>query len=139
MTRDEECSSGPDDAPDAFEEARQALKHAEAELAKAREEQRRAAGDLSEAEKKLEEATRTHYVFFVGKERFETRRHELTAAEIKAMVPNWHPEDALELEGHGDEPNRIIRDEETVRLNKEHPLHFVAVPPAVFGAAAGNV
>ena len=51
------------------------------------------------------------------------------------MVPNWHPEDALELEGHGDDPNRIIR-EETVRLNKEHPLHFIAVPPAVFGAAA---
>jgi hypothetical protein len=137
MTRDEEGSSDPEEGPDAFEEARQALMHAEAELAKAREEQRRAEDDISEAETKLEEATRARYVFFVGKERFETRRHELTGAEIKAMVPNWHPEDALELEGHGDEPNRIIRDDETVKLNKEHPLHFIAVPPAVFGALAG--
>ena len=114
MTRDEECSSDTDDAPDAFEEARQALKHAEAELAKAREEEDRAEADLREAEKKLEEAARALYVFFVGKERFETHRHELTGAQIKAMVRNWHPEDALELEGHGDEPNRIILDDETV-------------------------
>jgi hypothetical protein len=34
-------------------------------------------------------------------------------------------------------PNRIIVDDETVRLNTEHPLHFIAVPPAVFGALAG--
>ena len=92
MTRDEEGSSGPEEGPDAFEEARQALKHAEAELAKAREEQRRAEDDISEAETKLEEATRARYVFFVGKERFETPRHELTGAEIKAMVPDWHPD-----------------------------------------------
>ena len=137
MTRNEEGSSGSEDGPDAFKEARQALRHAEAELATAREEQRRAEIDINQAERELEEAARAHYVFFVGKERFETPRHELTGAEIKAMVPDWHPEDALELEGHGDEPNRIIRDDETVRLNKEHPLHFIAVPPAVFGALAG--
>jgi hypothetical protein len=40
----------------------------------------------------------------------------------------------LELEGHGDEPDRIIADHEVVELHKRHPLHFISVPPATFGA-----
>ena len=118
----------------AFEEARQALKHAEAELAEARELELRAEGEVLKAEEKLEEAIRS-YVFVVGKDRFETHRHELTGAEIKSMVPSWLAGYVLELEGHGDEPDRIISDHETVRLNKDHPLHFIAVPPATFGAS----
>lgn len=56
MVTNEEGHNGPDDAPEAFEEARQALKHAEAELDCAREVETRAEAELSEAEKKLEEA-----------------------------------------------------------------------------------
>lgn len=132
MVTNEEC---PDDTPGVFEEARQALKHAEAELAQARELEARAEADLRKAEKELEEASRACYVFFVGKERFETHRRELTGAEIKAMVPNWPAGYALELEGWGDEPDRIIGDHEIVKLHKDRALHFISVPPATFGAS----
>jgi hypothetical protein len=125
----------PDDTPRVFEEAREALKHAEAELARARELEIRAETDLHRAEKEFEETARACFVFFVGKERFETHRHELTGAEIKATVPHWQTGYALELEGQGDEPDRIIGDHEIVRLHRHHSLHFIAVPPATFGAS----
>ena len=135
MVANEGCFDGSDDIPNAFKEARQAIKHAEAELADAHELEARAEGELREAEEKLEEAIHARYVFFVGKDRFETHRHDVTGAEIKAMVLGWKASDALELEGRGDEPDRIIGDNDTVRLHKDHPLHFIAVPPAIFGAA----
>ena len=125
-----------EERPDQLDEVQHALqniKHAEADLAKARELENEAERELREAEKVLEEATQIR-VFFVGKERFETHRHELTGSEIKAMVPNWQAGNALELEGQGDEPDRIIGDHERVHLPTHHPLHFIAVPSANFGA-----
>jgi len=135
MTTYEKSTNSSDDAPSALEEARRALKHAETELARARELGVRAEAELREAEEKLEEATQVCYIFFVGKDRFETHRHELTGAEIKAMEPDWQAGYALELEGQDDEPDRVIGDDEIVRLHKHHPLHFIAVPPATFGAS----
>lgn len=125
----EECADESDGVRKALED----IKHAEADLAKARELESRAEWELREAEKELEEANRPR-VFFVGKERFETHRHELTGAEIKAMVHNWQAGNALELEGQGDEPDRIIGDHERIHLPTHHPLHFIAVPSANFGA-----
>jgi hypothetical protein len=123
----------PEDGPDDLEKARKDLQRAEAEMAQARELELRADEDIRKAEKELKEATRP-FVFFVGKERFETHHHRLTGAQIKARVPDWQAGYALELEGHGDEPDRIIADHEVVELHKSHPLHFIAVPPATFGA-----
>jgi hypothetical protein len=59
----------------------------------------------------------------------------MTGAENKRMVANWPSGDGLELEGRGDEPDRIIGDHETLPLHKHDPLHFIAVPPATFGAS----
>ena len=130
MVANAEC---PEDGPDDLEKARKDLQRAEAELVQARELEHRAEEDIRKAEKEIEEATRP-FVFFVGKERFETYEHRLTGARIKARVPDWQAGYALELEGHGDESDRIIADHEVVELHKGHPLHFIAVPPATFGA-----
>ena len=121
------------DQPDEVQHALQDIKHAEADLAKARQLEGKAERELCNAEEILEEATRVR-VFFVGKERFETHRHDLTGSEIKAMVPNWQAGNALELEGRGDEPDRIIGDHESVHLPTHHSLHFITVPSANFGA-----
>lgn len=130
MVTNAECS---EDVPDDLEKARKDLQRAESELAEARELEHRAEEGIRKAEKEIEEAARP-YIFFIGKEEFETHHHRLTGAQIKAMVPNWQAGYGLELEGHGDEPDRIIADHEVVQLHKHHPLHFISVPPATFGA-----
>lgn len=75
------------------------------------------------------------YVFFVDKQRFETDQRFLTAAQIKARVAGVEPGDKLSLEGNGDDPDRILQDDERVDLKKEKgPLRFTIVPSASFGA-----
>lgn len=74
------------------------------------------------------------YTFFVGREKFETDQPVLTGLQIKAKVPDWDPSHDLVLEGHGDDPDRVIRDDEEVSLEKVHgPLRFSSVPKANFG------
>lgn len=75
------------------------------------------------------------YIFFVGKQRFETEQRFLTAGQIKARVAGTEPGDKLSLEGKGDEPDRLLQDEEEIDLKKERgPLRFTIVPSASFGA-----
>jgi hypothetical protein len=75
------------------------------------------------------------YTFFGGREKYETDQSVLTGLQIKAKVPDWDPSHDLVLEGHGDEPDRVIRDDESVSLEKAHgPLRFSSVPKANFGA-----
>jgi hypothetical protein len=74
------------------------------------------------------------YTFFIGKEKYETDLPALTGAQIKARVPNVEPGDGLSLEGHGNDPDRLIGDEEVVRFDTQHdPLRFTIVPRANFG------
>src|ERR1700750_3449089 len=74
------------------------------------------------------------YSFFVGREKYETDQPVLTGLQIKAKVPDWDPTHALVLEGHGDDPDRVIRDDEPVSLEKAHgPLRFSSAPKANFG------
>lgn len=74
------------------------------------------------------------YIFFVNGEKYETDQSELTAAQIKARVPNVEPGDKLSLEGHGDEPDEILQDDQVVSLEKEKgPRRFTIVPSASFG------
>lgn len=133
MAEDSECRPGEGDEPGRVHKALEDVKHAEADLERARELEARATEELRKAEKELEEAEHVCFVFFVGKERFETEHETLTGAQIKAMVPNWQTGYGLELEGHGDEPDRLIGDAESVRFHAKHPLHFTPVPPATFG------
>lgn len=74
------------------------------------------------------------YVFFVDKQRYETDQPMLTAAQIKARVPNAEPGDKLSLEGKGDEPDRLLNDEDVVDLQKDRgPVRLTLVPSASFG------
>ena len=77
------------------------------------------------------------YSFFVDSVKYESDLPSLTGAQIKAKVPNWDPTYGLALDGHGDEPDRLIPDNEDVSLLKEHgPVRFTRVPPANFGVGA---
>lgn len=74
------------------------------------------------------------YIFFVGRDKYETDQPKLTGAQIKARAPNVEPGDQLSLEGHGNEPDRIIADTDVVSLDSEHgPRRFHIVPQANFG------
>ena len=74
------------------------------------------------------------YFYFVGNDKYESDLPALTGAQIKARIPNLDPTLQLSLEGHGNEPDRIIADNETVSLEKDQgPPRFTLVPPANFG------
>jgi len=74
------------------------------------------------------------YRFFVDGVPYQTDQRVLTGAQIKAMVTDWNPEHELMLEGHGDEPDRLIGDDERVDLATDHgPRRFSSVPKANFG------
>lgn len=85
-------------------------------------------------EKFITATIKVTYFFFVNGKRYETDKKKLTGAEIKAMVAGWDPTHDLALEGHGDEPDRTIGDEETVSLDPKHGVRrFSSVPKANFG------
>lgn len=74
------------------------------------------------------------YTFFVNGRPYETDSKKLTGAQIKAMVPDWDPQHDLSLEGVGDDPDRIIADDEAVSLAPKHGARrFSSVPKANFG------
>lgn len=85
---------------------------------------------MNEADKKPET-----YKFFIGKDKYETNQPKLTGAQIKAFAPDVVPGTKLSLEGHGNDPDRIIADEEWVAMDDRHggPRRFTLVPPANFG------
>ena len=77
---------------------------------------------------------RVTYRFFVSGKSYETDQRNLTGAQIKAMVPGWDATHDLSLEGEGDEPDRIIPDQEAVDLDPSHGVRrFSSVPKANFG------
>lgn len=74
------------------------------------------------------------FTFFVNGVKYETSEASLTGLQIKARVADWDQSHDLVLEGHGNDADRIIRDDETVSLEKEHgPPRFSSVPKANFG------
>lgn len=74
------------------------------------------------------------YTFFVNGKKYETDQPALTGLQIKARVSNWDQTHGLVLEGHGNDPDRMIGDNESVPLEKDQgPLRFSSVPPASFG------
>lgn len=75
------------------------------------------------------------YKFFVGTVKYETDQPQLTGAQIKAYVADVPPGTKLSLEGHGNDPDRIVLDDEVVSLDEHQggPRRFTLVPPADFG------
>lgn len=85
-------------------------------------------------EKFITAAVKTSYFFFVNGKRYETDKKKLTGAQIKAMVSGWDETHDLALEGHADEPDRTIGDEESISLDPKHGVRrFSSVPKANFG------
>ncbi|CAN7724620.1 hypothetical protein LJR290_006151 [Variovorax sp. LjRoot290] len=80
---------------------------------------------------------RKTYFYFVGNDRYESESESITGAQIKAKIPNLPPGSGLSLEGHGNDPDQMIADDESVLLEIGHgeggPRHFTLVPPATFG------
>jgi hypothetical protein len=73
--------------------------------------------------------------FFVDGEKYETDQATLTGAQIKARVPNLDPTFTLFLEGHGNEEDRLIGDDDSVSLERDKgPRRFFTAPPATFGS-----
>ncbi|GLS33068.1 Multiubiquitin [Mesorhizobium albiziae] len=73
------------------------------------------------------------YSFFVNGTKYETDQRRLTALQIKARVPNWDPNHDLVLEGHGDEPDGPVGDDELIDLDVKPARRFSSVPKANFG------
>ncbi|QPB24577.1 multiubiquitin domain-containing protein [Rhizobium sp. 007] len=74
------------------------------------------------------------YTFFVNGKKYETDQLSLTGLQIKAKVSGWDQTHDLILEGHGNDPDRVIADDENVNLEKDHgPLRFSSAPKANFG------
>ena len=74
------------------------------------------------------------FTFFVNGTKHETDQQKLTGLQIKAKVPNWDPSHDLVLEGHGNDPDQVIKDEQVVDLKKHQgPPRFSSVPKANFG------
>ncbi len=74
------------------------------------------------------------YHFFVNGVKYEADQPRLAGLQIKARVADWDPSHDLVLEGHGDDPDRVIADDEVVDLDVSHgPRRFSSVPKANFG------
>lgn len=85
-------------------------------------------------EKFITALNKVTYTFFVNGKPYETDKKKVTGAQIKAMVPDWDQTHDLSLEGAGDDPDRIIGDDETVSLDPKHSVRrFSSVPKANFG------
>lgn len=81
-------------------------------------------------------ATKAKYFYFVGETKYETDQETITGAQIKARIADLESGTGLSLEGHGNDPDRMINDTDTLSLDIGHghgPLHFTLVPPATFG------
>ena len=78
------------------------------------------------------------YPFFVGKDRYEAPRAVMKVSEIKAMISSLEAGDKLQLDGHGNDPDRLLNDDEPINFEKDRggPLRFTIVPGAGFGAQA---
>lgn len=85
-------------------------------------------------EKFITAPNKATYTFFVNGKPYETDQKRLTGEQIKAVVPDWDPSHDLALEGEGDDPDRIIPDDEAISLDPKHGVRrFSSVPKANFG------
>lgn len=75
------------------------------------------------------------YFYFVDGVKYDSDVPEMTAADIKARLPNAEPGDKLSVDGQGDDPDRLLNDTDVVDLRKDKgPVRLTLVPSASFGA-----
>lgn len=75
------------------------------------------------------------YFYFVDGVKYDSDVSEMTAADIKARLPNAEPGDKLSIDGHGDDPDRLLNDTDVVDLRMDKgPVRLTLVPSASFGA-----
>lgn len=81
-------------------------------------------------------AEKKKYHYFVDGTKYETDQENVSGAYIKQHIPNFNPAYALFEEGHGQEKDKQINDDNTVNLDPEKGgvKKFYTVPPATFGA-----
>jgi hypothetical protein len=75
---------------------------------------------------------RKKYNYFVDGDKFESENPTITGALIKLKLPEAKRSYQLNLEGHGNDPDQLIKDDTVVELDKG-AKHFHTVPPASFG------
>jgi hypothetical protein len=76
------------------------------------------------------------YFFFVGNTKYDTELAVVSGAYVKSRIPDFPAQGGLELEGHGDDPDKAFGDNDTVSLELgqgEGPRRFNIAPPASFG------
>lgn len=75
------------------------------------------------------------YFYFVDGVKYDSDEARMKAADIKARVPNADPGDKLSIDGHGDEPDRLLNDDDIVEFEKDKgPVRLTLVPSASFGS-----
>lgn len=86
------------------------------------------------AGEKGEKPQKEKYFYFVDGTKYESDVPEMTAADIKARLPNAEPGDKLSIDGQGDEPDRLLNDTDVVDLRKDKGrVRLTLVPSASFG------
>lgn len=74
------------------------------------------------------------YFYFVDAEKFESDDEFITGAIIRSRLSEAKRGYALYLEGHGNDPDELIKDDASISLEKDKgPKRFYTVPPASFG------
>ncbi len=75
------------------------------------------------------------FFFFLDGKKYDWQSSSITGAQIRALVPGLNPSFQIIVEGHGQEPDRQINDDDTFSLSLpgRGPLQFYTAPPATFG------
>lgn len=74
------------------------------------------------------------YFYFVDGTKYDSNEPSMRAGDIRARVPNAEPSDKLSIDGHGDDPDRLLNDEDIVEFEKDKgPVRLTLVPSASFG------
>jgi hypothetical protein len=90
---------------------------------------------MMEADERAKKPDNEKFFYFVDGVKYDSDVPEMTAGDIKARLPNAEPGDKLSIDGHGDEPDRLLNDADTVDLRKDKgPVRLTLVPSASFGA-----
>lgn len=74
------------------------------------------------------------YFYFVDGTKYDSNESSMRAADILARVPNAEPGDKLSIDGQGDDPDRLLNDDDRVEFEKDKgPVRMTLVPSASFG------
>lgn len=85
---------------------------------------------------KDEKPGKKEYFFFVGSTKYETELAAVSGAYVKSRIADFPDQGGLELEGHGNDPDKPFGNEDTVSLELgagQGPRRFNIAPPASFG------